>query len=134
MFVANITIPARDLDAAPSGARVVDPVAKLSQRRPFLRRTSHRMGVALWRHGKQVRIEAQAADECRAISEAMHQLMDREAAVAHEDDAPPGQPADNLKHALPGPVRQPLVPPSKRGAGPLEWGEQGEHGQGFDTS
>ena len=61
----------------------------------------------------------------------MGQFMDGKAAVAHEDDAAPWQPATELQCALPRPVGQQFMVPTTLMVGSLGRGKQGQDRQGL---
>ena len=58
-----------------------------------MRRASDAVGLPGWRRREEVGIQAQTADKRGPAADGIGQLMDGEAAVAHEDDCAPWQPA-----------------------------------------
>jgi hypothetical protein len=79
--------------------------------------------MALWRGREEIGVEPQSADEGCAAVEGVGQVVDREAAVANEDDVATGpargQPAAELERPLAGPVGRQLVPAATLEVGAL---------------
>jgi hypothetical protein len=84
------------------------------------------------RRHEQAGIEPQSADQGCPLWDGMGRFLHGKAAVAHEDDAPLGQPAAQLQRPLPGLVGQHLVTASGLQIGPLGWRQQGQDRQGLD--
>lgn len=59
---------------------------------------------------EEVGVEPEPTDQRCPAGEGVGELMNGEAAVPHEDDVAPRQPATELQHTLAGPVGQQLVP------------------------
>jgi hypothetical protein len=75
--------------------------------------------MALWRGREEIGVEPQSADEGCAAVEGVGQVVDREAAVANEDDVATGQPAAELERPQAGPVGRQLVPAATLEVGAL---------------
>jgi len=75
--------------------------------------------MALRRGREEIGVEQQSADEGCAAVEGVGQVVDREAAVADEDDVATGQPTAELERPLAGPVGQQLVPAATLEVGAL---------------
>src|SRR4051812_8405719 len=80
-------------------------------------------------------VQPQAGDADQAApDERREEVQGGEAAVAHQHDLAPGQPAARLESHLPRPVGQLLVAPAVLAAVPLRRGQSGEERQGPDPA
>ena len=92
------------------------------------------MGATLWRGGKEIGVEPQAADEGCSTADGVRQFMDGKAAIAHENDVALWYPATDLERPLARPVGQQLVSATALMVGALRRSQQAEHREGLHNA